>query len=622
MQLDTKEIQVGIDKLSEAGSHLAHNQLLGRQSVGTTFSQVSGLDQSGAMHGSIRSESEPEATKGLANHFANTVHLLAAQLMGYRMADTSFGDVLGSVGRTVMGASYQAIIDDVHIEPPVVNAFTATAPVANRPASLEALNAQLQATDIASMEAISADWNTTASTIEEALSYIPAAIGDLSGSAETESIARAIDHLQQVEAAGSQYKSNAQALSQHTANLATVAEANALQAAAALSTVRSIVDPVLAKAVENQFLRAFSPKLTTELVPVTPVFTQLLPELGSPDGAGTDASGELANPAPAFENTPLPKIVQQALTNAGYRDLAYASTPAQVVEQFGRPNPDMLESIAAGATPTQAASTLAPSLPPALPGATGMGNAATAGLSGVGAGLGAPGIGPVGAMGTSAAGGGGAGHTGAGVNGLGAVGGAGAGRSGAGAGGGRAPLGAMSGAGNARSGANLGSGAAGVGRSGAGAAGSPVRNGVTAAGPLGAVGGRGGVAGGIGGVSGAGGSSAVGSGSGGAGGMARGLAGAPGGVGGAVPGQAVGHSAVAGVQSGNGQNGARGMMAAGPGAYGAGQRGAASAKRGKIQAVTSSVEREGNLKALLGEAPEVVPGVIGAWVREPRHGSL
>ena len=67
--------------------------------------------------------------------------------------------------------------------------------------------------------------------------------------------------------------------------------------------------------------------------------------------------------------------------------------------------------------------------------------------------------------------------------------------------------------------------------------------------------------------------------------------------------------------------GARGAVAGGPGMYGAGQRGAGAAnrKRGKVQAVTSSVEREGNLKALLGEAPEVVPGVIGAWVRQPKH---
>lgn len=77
---------------------------------------------------------------------------------------------------------------------------------------------------------------------------------------------------------------------------------------------------------------------------------------------------------------------------------------------------------------------------------------------------------------------------------------------------------------------------------------------------------------------------------------------------------------VGGGAAGGGQAGGRGAVAGGPGMYGAGRRGAGvgSGKRGKVQAVTSAVEREGNLKALLGEAPEVVPGVIGAWVRQPR----
>ena len=56
-----------------------------------------------------------------------------------------------------------------------------------------------------------------------------------------------------------------------------------------------------------------------------------------------------------------------------------------------------------------------------------------------------------------------------------------------------------------------------------------------------------------------------------------------------------------------------------PGAYGGGANRGRKGKKGRVQAVTSAVERDGNLKALLGEAPEVVPGVIGAWVREPRR---
>ena len=58
-------------------------------------------------------------------------------------------------------------------------------------------------------------------------------------------------------------------------------------------------------------------------------------------------------------------------------------------------------------------------------------------------------------------------------------------------------------------------------------------------------------------------------------------------------------------------------MAAGPMAAGAGrggqQRGGSQAK---VKAVTSAVERDGNLEALLGQSPLVLPSVIGNNVRE------
>lgn len=607
MKLNVGEVQSAIDKLNEAGSRfsLPLSLLTGAQSL--SFSQVSGLDESGLMHGSIRSDSEPEATKGLAQHFNNAVDLLTAQLLGYQMADASFADVLGSVGGKVMNGGYRAVIDDVSTADPIVNAFDATNPVAGRPNSLESLNAQLMATDTASMSGMSLDWADTAATIGEALSYIPAAIGDLQGSAETESIARAIQHLGQVEAAGSEYMANASALSAHTANLVTVAEANSLQAAAALAVVRSTPNQGVAKALEESFLAAFSPKLTTELVPVTPLFTQLLPKLSAPNGAGTDQSGSLAPAAPAFDNSPLPKVVQQALSNAGYRDLAYASTPTQVVEQFGRPNPDMLESIAAGATPTQAASAAAPSLPPSLNASpTGaLPGGGTVAVPGAGSGTGLMGNAP--GLSAVPAGGPAAGVTGAGTRSGGSMGGPGAmsGLNGLGA-----PQPGSAGA------ATRAAGPGGAGARGRGASGS------SSASPRGTSGAVGGVrAGGLGGFAGTGGAL----GSSGAFGAGGGVAGPVGGMGagsgtgmgpgGAGPG---GNTVIGGAQAGNSQAGARGGVAGGPGMYGAGQRGTGKNKRGKVQAVTSAVEREGNLKALLGEAPEVVPGVIGAWVRQPR----
>ena len=503
------------------------------------------------------------------------------------MADNSFADVLGNVGQSVMGKSLEAVIENVSTEQPTVNNFTATNPVAGKPFSLDSLNTELIATDVASMSGMSTDWADTAATIGEALSYIPGAIADLQGSAETESIAKAIENLGQIETAGGEYMANASALSTHTASLVTVTEANALQVAAALAVARAIPNASLAKTFEETFLTAFSPKLTTELVPVTPLFTQLLPELGAPNGNGTNQSGTAGSGTPTFEDTPLPKIVQQALSNAGYRDLAYASTPSQVVEQFGRPNPDMLQSIAAGATPTQAATAAAPSMPPSLTGLTGGGVGGGAGVgAGGGAGAGLPGMGQLGSLGA------GAGTGLAGGAGAGAAAGIGPGGSGGFGGPAMAPLG---GAGRGASGSAGGlGGALGGARGGAGLSGA----------------GGGGRLGGVGGV---------GAGAGAAAGPMGGFgAGSGAGMGTGAIGQG-GNTFVGGGQAGNGA-GARGAVAGGPGMYGAGQRGAGanSGKRGKVQAVTSAVEREGNLKALLGEAPEVVPGVIGDWVRQPR----
>ena len=48
-----------------------------------------------------------------------------------------------------------------------------------------------------------------------------------------------------------------------------------------------------------------------------------------------------------------------------------------------------------------------------------------------------------------------------------------------------------------------------------------------------------------------------------------------------------------------------------PPARGAGGR---TEQATKAKAVTSQVEREGNLKDLLGDKDPVVPGVIGSWV--------
>ena len=558
MYFDSDSVRGAADLLATAGAQLSGSPLKGAFASTLPYSTVSGLDQTGQMHGSISGISEPEATRGLAEFLSNAATLLREQADGYVAVDGVIADSLQVPGG---GGGLLGGFSATTFDGPKVSPFGVTTPAAGRPWNLEALVSQLTATDNASMSGISANWSATASTVGQAMGFVPEAIAALAGSAETESIRNAMNHLSMIETIGGRYVYNASLLGAHTAGLVTVSEANSIQAAAALALARGAVHPAVSKTIEETFLAAFAPKLNVELTPTVPAFNELLPQLNSPSGGQMDSGGGL-NGVPDFARQALPKVVQQGLVNAGMKDLAYAQTPTEVIEQFGRPNPEMLDAIAAGATPTQLASAAAPTLPPA--GAMGLGTAGGGMPSGMAmhgaGGAGHGGVSPMGAVPASAAGGvGGAGGLGgaSGAGGFGMpIGGVGAGGTGANGRGAGAGLGTGGfGAGTGRAGTGMGAGMMpGFGGTGTGGAGSYV-----------------------------------------------------------AAGQGPGATARAGGMGTGGMHGAYGPAA------GAAGRDRKQGKRGRVQAVTSAVEREGNLKALLGEAPEVVPGVIGAWVREPRR---
>ena len=540
MYLDAQAVSRGADALASVSQSLRGHGIRGDYKSLSLYSAVSGLDQAGQMHQAISSVSEPEATRGLAQFFASAAELLHQQVDGFIAVDAGIGDSFRSTAGDV--SSPVALSP---LERPQSNPFHIIVPVAGRPGNLEVLVSQLAATDFTSMFDISQDWVSTASMLVQALGELPAAMGLLSPSAETEAIHNAIANVEFVDVMGRHYAAKSHMLGHHTAGLATLSQATAVEAAAALGAVRATADPVASKSLEEVFLSTFGPRLTTQLAPTVPTFESLLPPMKPGSSQIMDDGGADVG-VPEFSREALPQVVNKALAHTGWGDLTHATTPAEIVEQVGKPNPDMLDLIASGATPTQVASATAPSLPPvgALGGALTGGAGAAAGAGALAGGA-AGGVGGLGAAGA--------------VGGFGGV---------------------MPFAGRGAAGLSGGVGSGAGGRAGAGAGGS------------GALGARGGFSTppGTGGGAGTGG---VGAGSPGASPRTGGAAGAAGAGGG---GYGVGPAAGAGRGGRNGQQ-----------------------KRGRVQAVTSAVEREGNLKALLGEAPEVVPGVIGAWVREPKR---
>ena len=607
----------------------------------STFSIVSGFRGVGARLGRVSEFYSPEALTALSDHLLDVAGVVEANLANVVGADDSLAGVFSRLGSVVAvggpGPEYASRMGEAAAEAKAVNAtasdFIPPSPMVGTQRDLVRLHHKLAGSNIAATAEDAAYWRALAARITETVEALYGVKSALASSLETRWVRRGDERLNRIQRAGGVYAMHAEAMAGHVEALGTTAAAEQVMAAAAVATAAATTDPAAKAAFEQQYLAAFPKRATASLATTVPEFTKLLPDLAHVSGARY-APDEVSSPqAPVFAHAPLPSGVRDALTAQGYSELAHARTPGEVVSQFGRVNPDGLEAIAAGATPTQVASAAAPTMPPTL--TPGTSNTTPAvhtphTPSGVPAGGVIPAA-SVGTPGTRAAG------SRAGSTKLnlphtpttphapttshapGGAGGGGSRRHGAthrGATGGDTTAGVVgtprtsqhTGSGGSRGGSTIHTPHAGAHSTGttpyAPGAGR-TSSGVTTGTPLGTTQptpGAGSNAGG----SHAGGSHGGGSGQGGhagsgttSGGSAQGA-----GVGGNMAGAGSQQRAMA-----------FGGAPLGIGGAGAGGRGQSEKKPGKVKAVTSAVEREGNLRALLGDAPLVLPPVIGHNVR-------
>ncbi|MBL7285420.1 hypothetical protein GW964_04075 [Corynebacterium godavarianum] len=471
------------------------------------FSPVSGLDGAGRTHSRVSSTSAPEANRVLGEWLQTIADVLRVSTENTSRADNSVAGILGSIGvveRSGGAGAVSGLMTQAMSHYDNAKNFSNPRPTAGAQASLPVLHGQLMTTQVAQATAAAAFWGQNAALIQSVIAQLPGVAAMLADSADTEFVARAVDKLGDVARVGQEYVARSVAMQGHAAGLAQVAGAEQLMAHGAMSVYAGLPGPSRL-AFERSYLGVFPPRLTASLQPVVPVFDRLLPDLGSIPGNGFAVPDMPEAVSAAFEDSPLPRTLRDAFSAAGLSALGNAATPAHVVAEYGMPNPEVLEQVAAkapgGSAATQAASAglgqVAPQPGGAFGGGAPLGGAAMPGPAGAGAG-------------------------GAGIGGA------------------------------------LGAGAGMAGR------------------PLSGVGN---------GMPGAGGTSAP--------GLAQGAAGGAG---------------------GNAAGSRGGAMAAGPmgAARGADKKGKPNAK---VKAVTSAVERDGNLEALLGESPLVLPTVIGSNVR-------
>ena len=546
IMLDVNGVRGAIDELRSCASHVGLNFGRDLRSDLAGFSPVSGLDESGVSHGRVSSVSRPEALKALAAHVLDAAVLLEASLDSVVGADGAFSHMVGSIGlANVWGASASVVDVDMklaQVENPSTNPFVFGRPVAGFVASLPVLHGQFQATDPSRALSEAAAWESTAVKVSEVVSRLDAVVAALGSSAETSWVDKAIERVRRIQWAGGQFAAHASAMGVHAGNLAAVAGAEKATAAAAYASW--LAAPVEVKpVVEQAYMAAFPPRLTAGLVPTVPPFNQLLPALDAMPAAPFSPEAVVVPAAPAFESRVLPQVVKDALVANGFSDVAYATTPQDVLAAA----PAGGAGVGAGGLSPVAGATQAASvatLPPVTAAPAGSAPVVSAGHAGFGASpLGVtPGVSPV--LGTGGA------HSGA----RGAVPG--------GRVGGRQGVGSAVGAGAGSAVGLIGRGGAGVGTIPPGLTG-PGLTGPGVGAPL-------------------------------------------------APGSTTASTATS-AHTAN-----RSVAVGGPMSPSAHAGGGGSRKR-RVRAVTSAVERNGNLRALLGDAPAVLPDVIGDDVRTPRH---
>ncbi|SNV87340.1 hypothetical protein CCYS_02365 [Corynebacterium cystitidis DSM 20524] len=604
LNFDPVEVLAAAQKLETSGQFPVGTTDSEESFLTISYSSVSGLSEVGQMHSTFLSTNKQESMTAFTDRFVNAATTLRRNVADVVNGDEAFAAALeayqhsvsvgAQLGMRGLTSSPLADIPVGSITNTDTQPLVVVPPVVVRPPSLVVLAGQFASTNHGVPSSMAGDWTSLASKVRSAADSLDEVLGDLESSAETEAIQLAMATIRTIQSTGYTFASNADSLATNTTSLATAGQAQAQQAAqvAYVYGLANATSPVLARTIEQSYLESFPPAMTTTLGPALPSVGQLLPPMDDPHGGSagevTPSGRHPGRSLPVWEDTALPAVVQEAMEHYGMGEAARMRDPQELAAEFQRSGADTLDAVMAGHVPTStaAASAAAPVLPPPLhPGAHSGALASPTPPATTAATTPAAGqFGPLPPSGTAMA------HTRPGTR---------LGTTGPGAG-----VGAPGAAGVVRPGSGPGSGVR------------PLTTGIGGRTVVGTdSGGRAG--GGVGGSG--GGSSAVphagggkppsGAGSG-AGGLGRGplTSGVPtGGVAGSSA-----HAAHGGTPVG-------GMMGAGRGAAGAagGRRGNHGA--GSVRGIkTSAVEREGNLKALLGEGPEVIPGVIGAWVREPR----
>lgn len=555
------ELRIDRTAVVTAGSELADlattastaSQTAALSNLTGAYSPVSGLDQLGEGHGQVLSGGTGSA-KSVLDSYTEQIEWLNGALNSSMEALTGQDDLFarGMDLADTGGRIGEGSVSFPQRPAPRFEPFTFHPPAVSPAGSVEELLNQFDATNPGQVSEAESAWNSMA----EAISSVSAGLSEVAGRLLTENTGEAFEaaarNIEEVAGAGDTFAANARTMAGSVGNLNRLHESHRMQVALAAMSIRAIPDPAQRAAAEKAFLASFRSTFQADVMSGMPPVDNLM-QLSGGGGAADGIALGMGEIAGTGE-----QWSAQGLLAAGANAAQLIGTVARAAQQPGMGGfgavEDNLGALGIGDLATAAASTAS------TPSATLPGSQSPAG--GAGGPGGVNGAGGMAGFGVPLA-------TGMGRHALG----------GSGTGGGPSPFstGLNGGAGQeSQMGARTQSASA------AGTTMTPMMGGAGAGVGPGTTGGR-----------------------------LETRQSAPA-VGTGGPGSATPGAPASGAAGSASQSAARSMMPMMPMA-GAGAGGATST--GKVKSVTSAVEEDRNIAALLGDRGPVVPGVIGDWVR-------
>ncbi|ANE04531.1 hypothetical protein [Corynebacterium crudilactis] len=293
LKIDPSSISGAVSQLREAQHQAITASQSGLKSAAlAAFSTVSGLDQLGSGHSRVINGGIGAANSVL-NSYAEQIEWLSAGLKASGEALTG-QDELFARGMDIADIGGKVVEESVMFPArpaPRFESFVFNPPVVLPSMSLDALCSQFSGTNSGAVLEAQGSWSSMASAIGNVSASLASIAGEVLAENSGETFEQAAARINEVSAAGATFAANARMMGVSVGTLNRIYMGHRMQVFMAAASIKAILDPFKRIAAERAFLASFQATFQADVLTGIPPVSNLMQMRGSNGDSGQIALG-------------------------------------------------------------------------------------------------------------------------------------------------------------------------------------------------------------------------------------------------------------------------------------------------------------------------------------------